>query len=793
VTEGYCNGGEQLDSEELLQESLAPAFVVRAALFPLSRLRTLSDPWLAGLAQLAADESDPDHLVMDGLGYQAAYDRAMRAQQNALAAATLDDPTFMKALCIANDDLSRRLDKFHAFPDERNKRVRQIEGTLYRHLARATWRTEPCDLWAGTAIGRFGDRSSTAPTVLRIAVTPDLRPYQAIVQSLAVNDTYAGRGLYKLNPTLHRDPVHDCWRFTARAGAAVIHKQRPCNVRLDMLLNALAAMEPAPLREIRARMGGKVAPNDTSLDQMLEALVRVGLLVGGVAFPRRYATAWDALAQVPPLLVPEHARAWWSALRRLRRLCRRVERRLSEMTLIELQSTLDDVRLVSVGLAKALGIDAPRLPRSVLRCDSGLPFTVVLGSEDRARLQRAVGRYDQFERQHGVDVAARAVHRNLVESGAQTKPMGQPKGHRVPIPTQESAWRAAGADPLLGERLDRWSDWLRADVPEVTVAPNPTVRTLDLPPIGGLMVQLGTDRLRIIGITTEIGAAYGRYGLLQYGLAERARHRFEKHPLHTWHCNVLTQIACSANLEILEYVGPCEEMPNALARPDFGVRTWDRWGTATTYQQDQIVMAIESAGGSSVSVLRFPGGARSAALFCFAPVNLGYSEPTLERMLLSSFRELPFWFGPGLPLECELERDLPTPRLLLPGGDVIRARRLVVHGEALSKLAAAGRADRFLWWQALARRHRWPSVMLVACNGARPLPVVRDSPLALEAALQGLRNVVRFLCIEEPDESAWNVDGEEMAHSMEVIVPYVRRSHAWSGMAASESRHAPSR
>src|SRR5262249_3071425 len=126
------------------------------------------------------------------------------------------------------------------------------------------------------------------------------------------------------------------------------------------------------------------------------------------------------------------------------------------------------------------------------------------------------------------------------------------------------------------------------------------------------------------------------------------------------------------------------------------------------------------------------------ALTCFSPVNVGFSEPRLEGLLLSSFREIPSWIGPGLPMERELAQQGPSPALALPRGDTIKLRRTLLHGPDLAQLVTAERACRFLYWQALSRKYSWPWLLLLSRDGGLPLPVVRDSPLAVEAAFQGL-------------------------------------------------------
>jgi hypothetical protein len=71
-----------------------------------------------------------------------------------------------------------------------------------------------------------------------------------------------------------------------------------------------------------------------------------------------------------------------------------------------------------------------------------------------------------------------------------------------------------------------------------------------------------------------------------------------------------------------------------------------------------------------------------------------------------------------------------------------------------------------------------------------PLLVVRDSPLAVEAALEGIGDGVTFMSIEEPDEhhDGGLVDEKGDAYVTELVVPFVRRAHAWSGLGTSQRR-----
>jgi hypothetical protein len=754
-------------------EELAPCVVVRAALFPLSTLLGLADAGLAEFAESAGTRLTP--------AFEEAYEASMQRQRRTLAAATIGDSRFLRALCLTNDNFSRTIAKKGVLPARRNKEARRLSTTLYNYLARAAWRTEPCDLFAGIALAHWGSESRVTSRPACYALSPDLRPYQFMVQMLACTRPYVERGIFKLNPTLTFDAELQCWRYTVRVFDAIITRERPSSPGVDALLRALAELEPAPLAEIAAQLRRHDVVHP-ALDQMLVALQRGGLLVGGLAFPRTFTTAWDALMAMARELHAEHARPWRSAVFRLRRLCRRIERTMETISLAELHKALDEARRIPATLARALDVEAPELPRSVLRCDTGLPFSIVFGLEAKACLTNAVAEQDLFERYHGVDAAARAAHRKFMLQNTGWR-ASTPGSEPEPVPTQESAWLVAGADPLLRERLARWSHWLKAD--DNMVKPGEYGAEVKPAPIGGLIIRPRRLCYEIIGSTTEIGAAYGRYGQIWYGLANRSRRHFEGHPLHEWYRGALARVARDAGVEIVEYVGPCEAMPNGLARPPFNFPMWDRWGTASSYRADQL--GVDTSNAASIPLVSAEGCPRSISLTCFSPVNLGYSEPRLECLLLSSFREIPFWFGSGLPMECELTLVRPSPPLALPSGNLVRLRRTWLHGPALAEFIAAGRSRRFLLWQDLARRFSWPKLVRVARDGGPAVPVVRDSPLAVEAAFQKLGKGVNVILIEDLDDHTWLLDDEGQGFAAEFIIPFLRRRHAWSELAASQS------
>lgn len=757
-------------------EELAPAVVVRAALFPLDHLRGLADAELAALADRATSVDTP--------AFDAAYRASMVRQRQALATATIEDPRFARALAMTNEDLSRRIGVARVRLGDATKRGRRLEATLYRYLARAVWRTEPCDLWAGVGLAVWSDEPSVVPVRTRYAISPDLRPYQFIVQALAETPSYIDRGIFKLNPTLTFDQDEQRWRYTIRSYSAIIRRERPSGPGMDALLLALRDCEPARLDDLADELRSH-GFDDDALDDLLTAFQGLGLLIGGLSFPRTFASPWDALFAVAADLVGDHASAWRASIVQLRRLCHRTERRMDEITVEDLHDTLAQARAIPLAMAEALGVPPPPLPRSVLRCDTGLPVSIALGRREKERLEQAVSDYDRYDRHHGIDAAVRAAHRTTM-LGRTEERASSGEVERDAIPTQESAWHTVGGDPAVGQRLERWSRWLGEPVGCAWTVPDDPDTGLTPPPIGALVLRPADDGWHVIGTTTEVGATYGRYGHLWYGIGRGARSRFEAHRLHEWFTASLAKAASDADVEVVEYVGPCEAMPNLLARPAFGFPRWDPWGASPTARADEL--RVDIVEGTSVPLIAVAGGSDRVSLTCFSPANVGFSEPDLERLLLSSFREMPAWLNPALPLKAELARRQPAPPLVLPDGSTVRLRRTFVHGAELADLIAASRSERFIRWRALAREHNWPSLVLVAIDAGPALPVVRDSPLAIEAALRGIGDHVGLLSVEEPPVQYSLADEEGTTHVFELIVPFRRRDHAWDALAPSERR-----
>src|SRR5215218_4883272 len=101
-------------------EGLAPAVVVRAALFPLGTLLRLVDVDLAALAARAGTQSTS--------AFEEAYEASIKRQRHTLSSATIEDTRFSRALCLTNDELSRRICAKGSLPARRDKRARRLDA-----------------------------------------------------------------------------------------------------------------------------------------------------------------------------------------------------------------------------------------------------------------------------------------------------------------------------------------------------------------------------------------------------------------------------------------------------------------------------------------------------------------------------------------------------------------------------------------------------------------------------------------------------------------------------------------
>src|SRR5688572_8367487 len=308
---------------------LAPAAVIRAAAWPIETIDVFGHPGL---------------------------DR----ERTSLWDMTYGDPRFMKALLFASPSLFERVSGQQGRLVPRNKRVRHLETSLYRYLARAAARPTPNGLWAGVTQARFGDSDGVVPAAACTDVVPDLTPFVAAFRALAERSVYCEAALWRLGPTVRRQP-DGSWRFLSRAfGGAVDLRRVEANAALDPFIERLGNAGAGTLGELSSRAE---VPR-----QLVDQLAKGGVLIGGLAFPNRFASAWEALAVAGEALLGADRAAWKRTISVLAKLADSLSTEFDRLSPDDLIARIGQARTLAVELFAALGVEVD-VPAAPFRCD----------------------------------------------------------------------------------------------------------------------------------------------------------------------------------------------------------------------------------------------------------------------------------------------------------------------------------------------------------------------------------------------------------------------------------------
>lgn len=731
---------------------LAPRAVVRASLFPLSRLDAFAAPDLVGDALSGLDDA----------AFAARYATAMVAQQAELVNQTLRDPAFARALAFSSPAAYRRL---AAKPPSsaRDKKSRQAEQALYRWLARAAWRSTPCDLWAGTILASWGKRTSVRPARAGYSVAPDLAPMAALFAGVAARPPHRTRGRFALAAGLARVVPEDgsapCWTLPAAGSAPV--------VAAPVVDQAIAALRGAPRRFERCvrRVARATGRDGEGARRLCLALMAAGLLTGGLPFPQTFTTVWEALAMAGRRLGGDEGALWRAAVADLRTLCRRLEATLDHATPDAVLAAQEQATARVARLAVDLNLPDPG--PVALRCDTRLPVRLTLGADLHGRLAGLLEEVDRFELEHGIAAACADLHVRRTLGAALTVPAQAALGESVDWTTVARALEPGGA---LDARVRRWERWLATGVaPAATDAVLPPP-----PPHGTFVVRAGADALTVVGLAGEGAMAFSRLGGLHAGPAW-AR-------LTDWCGRRLKDAAEAGGIDLRRLAPPPGVAHNALATPRrMRLPLIDPWSGRD----------VPSVAPGAPLLARQPGQRRPMAVVGTCSVDLGLFGAAAEALLMTGGRVLAPWYDPeALPFAGERagvvrSRPLDVGGCIgggcMGGGAVVRPGRLTLTGRALTELLGApDAAVRFRRWCRLAEAHGLPALVTVTRPGEPPLAVRRDSPLAVEAALRGLPAGLPHLVIAAPDPTGFLPAPTGERHATEIAVPFHRRHHAWS-------------
>lgn len=744
---------------------LAPAVVVRVAGWPIAAIDALADARVAALAARVQPGG------VEWSEYLAAYAEAIEAQRRRLWQRTVGDPRFVRALALASPAVAAGVIG-RELPPRRNKAARHLETTLYRYLARAVSRTEPCGLWAGATLARWGARRRCRATErVEQRVAPDLAPFRSLCARLAAREPYAERGPYKLNPTLLREADGTYLFWSAPGRRPSTRRRMAGGARIDAVVAVLESRDawarPDAVRAI-VEQGSLPAAEAAAV---IERLCEVGVLVGGLAFPRRFTDAWEALRMVEAWLEPEHARAWAEARARLRSLAESLAEVLArEGEASAILEALEAARAVVVTLASALGIDGVEAPRTALRCDTAAAWAVELGPDDADALRSAIAcmaRYEDAEGLHGPLVRA-AVRRVLGASPDGALARVEPASAAAAREGSGAgdAWAALDDDGELVARRERMQRRLRATATDVHV---PCTGRDVGPTLAALHVSLACGSVGgqplVHGLGLDATAAYARLA----GLLEGERGGV----LGGWLRDRYREVAERTGVDFAALLHD-HATPNVLAQPALVGAVLDPWGLAPGRLPDRgLRVHVDPERGWPVVAI--PGRARPVVVIVPTAATPPADDACVHALLLTSLH-LPPMLPPGARAARAGDGDAPRlgPRLRLDDGTVIRTRKTELVGEPLASLTTVSGAERFARWQRLAASHGWPRRLLVARDGGPPLLVDRDGPLAIEAAFEGSRGA-RRLHVEEFVRDAWiGDDDDERRYVADLVLPFVR-------------------
>lgn len=750
---------------------LAPAVVARVAAWSFDRLEGLHAHALA-MRACRAEDACPE--------LARAYQDAIETQRAHLATVTTEDVPFSRALAIANPQLFAWTEAW--CPREpRKKRVRHLETTLYRYLARAVGRTEPCDAWAGVAEGTWGENARSQIKVEATSRTyrfsPDLRPFEEILRALASRPQYRRAGPWRLNPTLHRTSPQT-WELVARDGERRLRRREiTSSDEGDAVMIALALAPPSSIDELLERAQSQTHLPRADLAEVLDAYIDAGILTGGLALPPQFEDPWNALQAAAAKLDDDHRSVWSAAIESLAEYASDLVVSMEAAPVAKLISVLESADQVITALAKTFDVTLATRPRTPFRCDLGAPLRLVLGPAMRARLQATV---DEYERCQTFVLPAAALRRELASEIAAFCGSGRPLAAAIELPTLRSVTPPSTWQALLTrvepsrELIARVADWerlLEVTSDEVTcnVRGEPEMRGA----FGTLMLGLRRCRddapgLMVFGIMDEVAPVCARYhGLLGASII-------------AWHRECIARIEQECGVEVADLLADCVTSPNTLARPQFSARVFDLWG-ATPGAESLLGAELLRDSTAGSLVLRMPSSERLLVLSPFSSSDVGAADVVAETLLRSSFRDAPVaqFRAVSLPVDGEVIAPRFTPRVRLPCGAVIRPRRTVITGDELAALLAGIGAQRYAVWCRLAESHRWPAYVTVQRDSGGMLAMPTTSPLALEAVLEGARSSTTMLIVQELDEP-WLQLPDGSRHVVELGVPFARTRHAWS-------------
>jgi hypothetical protein len=247
-----------------------------------------------------------------------------------------------------------------------------------------------------------------------------------------------------------------------------------------------------------------------------------------------------------------------------------------------------------------------------------------------------------------------------------------------------------------------------------------------------------------------------------------------------WFRAVFADLARTHRVTIADLVHEHPGSPNVLARPQYTEVCVDPWGTeaeAVPWVEPRLVEG--PAPGTTLLAL---GSARIAA-HVFTATAVPASDVIVARLMATSFDSR--LSAAGRDRQRGEQPEVPTSTRA-----VYQPERWRLSESELGGLLRTRSARRFVRWRQLAKHYRWPSLVRLVIGDAPAILVATESPLAVEAAFEGIRAPVEgrsgALVVEAVVERGW-LQGPRGFHLTEIVVPVRRAHHLWSANKSDEA------
>ncbi|MEZ4272363.1 MAG: lantibiotic dehydratase [Myxococcota bacterium] len=677
----------------------APFGVLRVASWPIETLQPF------GNADLFDDARSARLSTKNALNaFDKSYQHVLFKERQALWQMTAGNSRFMKALALHNPTLMQRVQKYAGTMQGgvdigSNKRIRHLETTLYRLLARAVGRTEPLGAWCGVSLVDFGGRTHLQSAPVQRFVAPDLLFFAAVLRALTQNPKYRRLACYRINPTLGRQS-DGSWGYWAppsctQQGYATL----ATNPTLEAALERLANLPQFLISEAESALS--VEPH--TLDGFFfEQLIPQGILLGGWSLPAFYSDPWNALCQIESDIPADDRGAWKKVRHTLDDICRSIEDNYDALNAQELAKLAAGAAQSAGQFATELNIDSQALPTLGLHVDCSAPFKLTLGADFVSCLRHAVAS-DEADVSGSMRAFNESLRRVQCEQlGERGIPLDRLHPRNIINASESAHW------PRIRPQ-DYFADWpLRSLIVNLvdTMHAEPSMSRFSLLDDAASLVS------RFLPILSRC-SGQGSAALTNW--------------LRMAHQNI-------GPIHLAALGEPDTHVPNAAAQPDLGLPRFTLWGT---HPQVRHLSNARLVGLTDCGLVSIDVDGQRHALTPLTAVNL-VRDPVMQLILMSSFHFPKPMISSAPDVDYRASREDKT----VHEGDMQNPLSV----SCINQIVKQRGVHRYVAWCAAVSSYRtWALEQhanlsdhaIVRRRGVPDLLITLSSPLAISALLEG--------------------------------------------------------